>query len=63
MLLTAADSEHSGNHDDSFNTPLVQTSIPDEDMEELITDLDVLAEVALPSKPSSFHIICNISVS
>lgn len=34
-----------------------QTSIPDEDINELITDDDVLAEVTFTTKPSLFFLI------
>jgi len=44
------DSEPTRN--DPIDIPPAQTSIPDEDVEELITDLDVQAEVVLPIKPS-----------
>lgn len=43
--------------------PTTQSSIPDEDMDEdLITDLEVLAEVTLASKPSPFFFTCAFPV-
>ena len=48
---------------DCDEEPTTQYSTPDEDMDEdLITDLDVLAEVTLASKPSSFFFTCAFSV-
>ncbi len=58
ILLTATDFEHDRNgsiHDPVIpvNVPSAQTSILDEDLEEeLVTDLDVAAEVTLGVRPS-----------
>ena len=51
-----------GSIDEPINVP-PQTSIPDEDpLEEIVTDLDAVAEVKLGSKPSSFHFFYKFSV-
>ena len=46
---------HTPDPEPTGNNPIdipAQTSIPDEDVEELVTDLDVQAEVVLAFKPS-----------
>jgi len=50
------DSERNGNHEGSLDIPLAQISI----LNELITDLDVLAEVTLTSKSRSSCIVRSI---
>ena len=55
ILLTATDFEHdrNGSIHDPVNVPSAQTSILDEDLEEeLVTDLDVAAEMTLGVRPS-----------
>ena len=48
-----------GSINEPINVP-TQTSVADEDpLEEIITDLDAVAEVTLGSKPSSFHFFTN----
>ena len=50
-LVTATETENPGQDDLTDDFP-AQTSIPDEEDSDAITDLDVLAEVTLASKPS-----------
>ena len=52
LLLTATDPEHTRVRNYPIDIPP-----PDEDVEELITDLDVQAEVTLAFKPSSFYFV------